>query len=1007
MEGSLTADYVQKTLIPVQFGKGINTKIDPKQLQAGELLTLNNGQFSKAGMINKRFGYDILNNTIEGGGFITNGVELSNYEEELILFDGNNLFSYLPSTGNWSNRGTAISITTEDKDIIRKSDAQQLNPDMAYLNGIEVFAWEDSRTGVRYSVMDTATRAFAISDALMNPQGQQPKCIAFQNLILVFYTDGQNTLFYQTINPRNPTAITPYVQIATDGLNGNNGFPYDVSIIGNQLFVGYLSASPITGSIKLFYLDAQFNKSSASTIENLPNRTITGGAHGCISVVGDSSLNCWISWATGTGIRVARNTYSNNADLSSTQFDIGNVRAITSIANPSGGLLLFMENYNVVASNTFIEYGIVNNDGTSGSNLQQIRSVGLASKPWLLNNNIYINAAYESKLQSSDFTFIIVQNNKIIATPTIIAKETPGIGGGLITNGMVPEMATLSSGVFKFANLQSGKVISEANTLFSLLGVNSTKLTFQPSNNFINTVQANTLLIVGGILQGYDGISTTELGFNIYPEDVVAAPSGHLANLSEGVYQYQVVFEWTDNNGQIYRSAPSVPISVQTLVNNQVALSGPSLRLTSKQNVSIVIYRTAANGTTFNRITSTIQPLLNDPTTNSWSFIDTLSDTLASSNELLYTTGNILENISPPANSIITTYNNRVFLAGLSDKLLMWYSQSVVDNSNFNTIPPQFCEQLTVACDPRGGNITALGLLNQTLIIFKEREIFSLQGNGPDATGNNNDFADPTLVTSDVGCINANSIVIIPEGLMFQSHKGIYLLDQSLNVSYIGAPIEDFTTNITSAIENPQDNQIILTTSNGTALVYDYYFKQWATWSNHPASDSAIYNNTFCFLTPQGKVYTQNRSKYTDGASPIYLSWTLPNLSFAGLNGFQRVYKAYILGTYKGPHTLNIQVAYDYNDSYTQNVIVNASSNVSNWGSDANWGSSHFWGGEYQIYEFRVDFNIQKCTSIRISVSDNQASAYNEGYSISSVVFEVGVLPGGNRLAISNTYGTK
>src|SRR5665213_502774 len=155
---------VQKQMIPIQFGGGINTKIDPKQLQAGSLLTLQNGQFSKAGKINKRYGYDVLSSTIEGGGNITAGIELANYKNELILFDGINIYTYLPATGNWSNRGVAISITTEDKDIIRSSSSQQLNPDMAYLSGMEVFAWEDSRGGIYYSTLDSNTKAFALSD---------------------------------------------------------------------------------------------------------------------------------------------------------------------------------------------------------------------------------------------------------------------------------------------------------------------------------------------------------------------------------------------------------------------------------------------------------------------------------------------------------------------------------------------------------------------------------------------------------------------------------------------------------------------------------------------------------------------------------------------------------------------------------------------------------------------------------------------------------------------------
>lgn len=996
--------FSEKRLVPVQFGGGINTKIDPKQLQPGQLLTLQNGQFSKAGQINKRFGYDIFSRTIEGGGAINTGVEIANYKNELILFDGTNLYTYLPATGNWSNRGTAISITTEDKDIIRTSQAQQLNPDMAYLNGIEVFAAEDSRGGIHYATLDSTTKAFALSDTQLSPFGQQPKCIAFQNQIFIFWSDGGNNLYYQTINPLNPTVVSASTIIASDGYIGTNGFPFDCAVVGAKLVVAYLSNSQATGVMQAFYLDTSFTKSSTTIVNNVAGQSINTGFHGAVNVVGDSGNNIWISWANGVDLRTSLYTFALNNVLNSVKVDTGDFRVLTGIESyTSLTFQLFYEVHAASGVNEQTKYTTVSPTGTVTS-ATTMRSVGLASKAWKYNSKIFVNTCYQSTLQATDFTWYIPKSG----SPVIVAKETPSIGGGLQTNGMCPETASLSTGVFKFANLQAGKLISEANTLFSLLGVNSTKLIFTPSNNFVNTVQANTLLIVGGILQGYDGVSTTELGFHLYPESITAVASGVDGFLSTGTYQYQVTFEWTDNNGQIYRSAPSTPISIQVSANNHVVISGPSLRLTAKTKVSIVVYRTAANGTTFNRVTSTISPLLNDPTTDTWSFTDTLSDTSASSNELIYTTGNILSNISPPANTIITTYNNRVFLGGLSDKLLMWYSQTVVDNSNANTVPPQFCQELTVACDPRGGDITALGLLNQALIIFKEREIFALQGQGPDATGANNDFGDPTLITSDVGCINANSVAIVPMGLMFQSHKGIYLLDQSLNVSYIGAPVEAFNSfNISASIENPQDNQIIFTTSNGVALVYDYYFKQWATWTNHFAVDCAIYNNLFCFLTSTGNVYVQNRNKFTDGSSPIYLSWTLPNLSFAGIQGFQRVYKCFILGTYKGVHTLNVQVAYDYNDSFTQSTTINPSTNVSTWGGDSNWGSGTFWGGTYQIYEFRVDFNVQKCTAIRLLISDNQTSSYNEGYAISSVVFEVGVLPGGNRLPQANQYGAK
>jgi hypothetical protein len=344
----------------------------------------------------------------------------------------------------------------------------------------------------------------------------------------------------------------------------------------------------------------------------------------------------------------------------------------------------------------------------------------------------------------------------------------------------------------------------------------------------------------------------------------------------------------------------------------------------------------------------------------------------------------------------------------MSDPLLMVYSQTVVDNSNANTIPPQFAAELNIALDPRGGDITALGLLNQSLIIFKTNNIFVLSGNGPDATGNNNDFGDPTLITSDVGCINDNSIVIMPLGLMFQSNKGIYLLDQSLNVNYIGKQVEAYNSyTITSATLDNKRNIVIFTTTSGTALVYNYFFQRWFTWSNHYAADAVIYNNNFTYLRSDGKVFVSDSSSYTDDSSPIQLSFTLPNFSFAGLQGYQRVYKAYILGSYIGPHTLNVSVAYDFSDTYTQFATIQPSTNVSTWGSDIDWGSGTVWGGTAQLYEFRLDFAIQKCTAIRLHISDNMSSNYNAGYTISNVMFEIGALNGGNRLPTTATFGSK
>lgn len=65
----------------------------------------------------------------------------------------------------------------------------------------------------------------------------------------------------------------------------------------------------------------------------------------------------------------------------------------------------------------------------------------------------------------------------------------------------------------------------------------------------------------------------------------------------------------------------------------------------------------------------------------------------------------------------------------------------------------------------------------------------------------------------------------MPLGIMYKSNKGIYLLNRSLQVDYIGSPVEDYNSqNITSADLIQDKNRRRFLTSSGVTLVYDYYF---------------------------------------------------------------------------------------------------------------------------------------------------------------------------------------
>lgn len=476
--------------------------------------------------------------------------------------------------------------------------------------------------------------------------------------------------------------------------------------------------------------------------------------------------------------------------------------------------------------------------------------------------------------------------------------------------------------------------------------------------------------------------------------------------LGTGSYQYIICYEYTDNNGRIVRSTPSEPraITFNSGTSNYTTITGPMLRLTAKTDVRIAIYRTELNGSTFYRVTSVIDPIFNDPTQDAFSYEDGLSDDDLIARERLYTDGGILEASSPPSARLATTYRNRVWLSGLEDPQELWYSKTLVPGE-----PVEFCALLTLRTDPLGGNITALGSLDSALVIFKERAIYRVSGDGPNNIGTGIYFDDPQLITTDVGCTNPNSVATTPQGLVFQSSKGIMLIDRGLGVSYIGAPIEKFKDlTVTSATAVPDQNIVIFATNSDLALVWDYYYNQWSTFTNHRASDVILWNDIPCLLKTDGTVMTQNKTKFTDGGSFIPLKLRTAYIALSGIQGYQRVKRAAVLGEFKGNHSLLIQVSYDYNPNFIHQYIVDATSvfDANTWGGDDNWGSGAVWGGYFQPYQFVLPaLTRQKCQAISFTISDNQDSAYNEGYSISTLTLEAGMKRGLNKVPATHKIG--
>jgi hypothetical protein len=521
---------------------------------------------------------------------------------------------------------------------------------------------------------------------------------------------------------------------------------------------------------------------------------------------------------------------------------------------------------------------------------------------------------------------------------------------------------------------------AQAIGIYTQTGVNLASFDFVSTGMDSAEIGSN-LNLSGGFLWSYDGFLPVEQNFFIYPELDGTMGSGWTTATTGGfmsaqVYFYVAVYEWTDNQGNAFRSAGSIPIEVDIHTSgtstNTVSINIPTLRLTYKISnpVKITLYRWSDAQQVYYQVTSITSPLLNDTTVDYETFVDTLSDATILGNEILYTTGGVLENVNGPASNILTLFDTRLWEVDAEDQNLLWFSKPVVEGA-----PVEMSDLQTYFVAPNAGTttstgpITALAPMDDKLIIFKKDAIFYINGTGPDSTGANSQYSQPIYITSTVGCSNQNSLVLINNGLMFQSDKGIWILGRDLSVSYIGADVQNFNSNtVLSALNVPATNEVRFTLSNNQSLMFDYFVGQWANFQGIHGISSTVYQGLHTFIDSQGNVFQENPGSFLDGSIPVLMSFQTGWIDVAGLRGYERIHEYSFLGTYLSPHKLQIQTAYNYGYPATS-VIFTPDNYQQAYGGDPIYGGANLYGGQ-KLESFRVFAKQQKCKAFQITVQE-------------------------------------
>lgn len=1007
---------MQKQSISINFSQGVDTKTDPFQIPIGKFFNLQNTIFTSGVGLQKRNGYgslaslptnDFSYTTTFNGNLMAIGTELA------ALSIGNNL---------WIDKGTIAPLQLNTLPIVRSNTNQSAVDSVISSNGLICAVYTDQNP----TNLANKIYRYVIVDSTTGQNITAPTTIASDTMVRVFFlgfnfiilSSAGTHLKYMAINI-NTLIATAQFDITTQ-YTSTTTLSYDAFVANNSIYIAwYYSTTP---AIMMTFLTSTLTLHSPISFNTYSANIMSV----CADFTGNSPIiyAAFYNLGTTSGYVLAVDQGLNTILAPTSIITTGTVLNITSSAQ-NGICTVFYEvsnnySYDSGIPTHYINSRTVSQAGSVGTATTIIRSVGLASKSFLINSTPYFLSAYSSPYQPTYFLSDYLGN--------VIAKLAYSNGGGYLVTGLpAASISTTSASIGYLIKdtiipVNKAQGAAQSTAIYSQTGINIASFDITTSG-LVSSEIGNDLQLSGGFLWMYDGYLPVEQNFHLWPDSVEAtwsATGGSIVAKPDGMtntnaYFYEVTYEWADNQGNVFRSAPSIPIGVTTTGSGtigSITLNIPTLRLTYKtaNPVKIVIYRWSAGQQTYYQVTSLAMPLLNDPTVDSITYVDTLADASIIGNSILYTTGGVIENIGPPATNVLTLYKSRLFLVDAEDQNLLWYSKQVIEQT-----PVEMSDLFTIYVAPttaaqgNTGPIKALSALDDKLIIFKKDAIYYITGTGPDNTGTNNDFSEPVFITSTIGCANPNSIAFMPHGLMFQSDKGIWLLGRDLSTTYIGAPVERYNSfTVNSAVTVPGTNQVRFTLSNGITLMYDYYYGQWGTFTNVPAISSTLYQSLHTYINKFGQVFQETPGLYMDGPKPVVISFTTGWLNLAGLQGYERAFFFDILGTFITPHKLTVQVAYEYNPAiFHQSVIVPANYNGT-YGS-LTYGQQTPYGGTPALEQWKVHLQRQTCQALQITISEIYDALYQapagEGLTLSGINLIVGMKKAYRPLGAAKSVG--
>lgn len=1037
---------LQDQVISVPFSQGVDTKVDPKALPSGKLISLSDGSFSLGNQISKRNGYTNINSF--------QSLLTRSFGNQLLLGDGQSLYSYSADSATKQNVGnyTSVSVTPTNVPVSNsgahsiRSISYQTTTTSYILTAYVAVTPSTTAEFLYINVVDATSGTVLLADtAVYGATGNVGTLFA-----QVFVVNGNGTpsfgilypgvlgvLTYGTISVSSGVVSTSFGHELTNSAvtsfnaltngtttvyvsytsGGTTTTSYISTLVGTT-FTGTSTANTMSSGSIFTQTQSQFDNAgnvwTMTSVENTgattatlyyfiasPSLTITLntttiGSYAAVDTFDPSTIGLSVQTATTMRAYYSRKTLIGTEGSADAHFYLTTYYyTITASGSPISGPVLFLQNMELQSN--FVSYGGINYAvfGNVLPSLAATTGGGTISTVTTL---------------SDQNTFFLVNETKAVAVAKCLAAEAMPVSLDqyLTYSGSSkarPNLMTLTlSGTSMYfgcgALLENNNRVLNASGNGSLIplvqsGCKLEQFNFSDPQAYQSIIFQNTAVFNGGIVKGYDGRSFNELGFLTFPDYFRAVGSTSGGQMAAGTYGYAVTYSWTDANNQQYESFPlTSTANVASGTTGSAALEIMTLGLTEKGNYSdqpvyINIYRTDVNGSIYyflNRIKNTTsQPYIN-PSYDS-QLTDVYGSSLAGQPEL-YNTGGVLENDPPPPSMVLTVRENRLYAVD-SENVNTDYWFTKTPNKGFGI---SFSSFLVESIDSVGGAITSQAQMDEKLVTFKETSLGYQVGDGPNDAGANSSLSAFQFVPSDTGSNNHRATIVIPNGCMFQSDKGLYLLGRGLQVTYAGSPVNSYKSEfITQATMLQAANAVRFLVSTGVTLVYNYFYDQWSTFTNHTGTSADVFQGLYTYSRYDTKVFQENATSFLDDTTSYNLNLQIAWLKLGGIQGFQRIKQMLVLGDHISPvagHGVQIAVAYDYGTTFTTGVTYSLSSSSSS-----------------TSFQFRDFFSQQKCDALSLTVTEVTTGTSGEYLDLTDLSFLAGVKKGTNKLSAANSVG--